>query len=169
MGALIRGSVWPQECRSKHTAALVTPPHLVVTSTNLMERNVLQLLSCIPFCCAVFCAGNIQLANFGSADMEQLLQGANLQELALGNQLLMPGGMDTALAGPQATLLRLLDSPAFLEQVAAGMQALQNDPEQQQQQQPPQPSNQQQQPHQQQPSDQQGQQQGSPSDEANQS
>lgn len=58
--------------------------------------------------------------------MEQLLQGANLQELTLGNQLLMPGAMDTAMAGPQSTLLRLLDSPAFLEQVAAGMQALQS-------------------------------------------
>jgi hypothetical protein len=98
--------------------------------------------------------------------MEQLLQGANLQELALGNQLLMPGGMDTAMAGPQATLLRLLDSPAFLEQVAAGMQALQNEPEQQQ---PAQPGNQQQPQQQQQPSDQEGQQQGSPADEANHS
>lgn len=83
----------------------------------------------------LLCAGNLQLANFGSADMEQLLQGANLQELTLGNQLLMPGGMDTAMAGPQSTLLRLLDSPAFLEQVAAGMQALQSGEEQQQQQQ----------------------------------
>lgn len=72
------------------------------------------------------------LANLGSADMEQLLQGANLQELTLGNQLLMPGAMDTA--GPQSTLLRLLDSPAFLEQVAAGMQALQSGDEQPQQQ-----------------------------------
>jgi hypothetical protein len=76
----------------------------------------------------------MQLANLGSADMEQLLQGANLQELTLGNQLLMPGGMDTAMAGPQATLLRLLDSPAFLEQVAAGMQVLQGADEVQQQQ-----------------------------------
>ena len=83
----------------------------------------------------LLCAGNLQLANFGSADMEQLLQGANLQELTLGNQLLMPGGMDTAMAGSQSTLLRLLDSPAFLEQVAAGMQALQSGEEQQQQQQ----------------------------------
>lgn len=69
--------------------------------------------------------------------MEQLLQGANLGELALGNQLLMPGGIDTAMAGPQATLLRLLESPAFMDQVAAGMQALQGaaaDEEQQQQQ-----------------------------------
>lgn len=82
-------------------------------------------------------AGAVQLANLGSADMEQLLQGANLGELALGNQLLMPGGMDTAMAGPQATLLRLLESPAFMEQVAAGMQALQGaaaDEEQEQQQ-----------------------------------
>jgi hypothetical protein len=76
----------------------------------------------------------MQLANLGSADMEQLLQGANLQELTLGNQLLMPGGMDTGMAGPQATLLRLLDSPAFLEQVAAGMQVLQGADQVQQQQ-----------------------------------
>jgi hypothetical protein len=68
--------------------------------------------------------------------MEQLLQGANLQELTLGNQLLMPGAMDTAMAGPQSTLLRLLDSPAFLEQVAAGMQALQSGEVQPQQSQP---------------------------------
>jgi hypothetical protein len=79
---------------------------------------------CYPH--VLICAGTLQLANFGSADMEQLLQGANLQELTLGNQLLMPGAMDTAMAGPQSTLLRLLDSPAFLEQVAAGMQALQS-------------------------------------------
>jgi hypothetical protein len=81
--------------------------------------------------------------------MEQLLQGANLGELALGNQLLMPGGMDTAMAGPQATLLRLLESPAFMEQVAAGMQALQGaaaDDEQQEQQQDPQQQQQNQQP-----------------------
>lgn len=76
--------------------------------------------------------------------MEQLLQGANLGELALGNQLLMPGGMDTAMAGPQATLLRLLESPAFMESVAAGMQALQGaaadeEEQQEQDQQPPQP------------------------------
>ncbi len=75
--------------------------------------------------CADARPGTLQLAQFGSADMEQLLQGANLQELTLGNQLLMPGAMDTTMAGPQSTLLRLLDSPAFLEQVAAGMQALQ--------------------------------------------
>lgn len=75
----------------------------------------------------------MQLANLGSADIEQLLQGANLQELTMGNQLLLPGGMDASLAGPQSTLLRLLDSPAFLEQVAAGMQALQDGEEQQQQ------------------------------------
>lgn len=92
-------------------------------------------------------AGTMQLANLGSADMEQLLQGANLQELTLGNQLLMPGGMDTAMAGPQATLLRLLDSPAFLEQVAAGMQALQGADQQQVQQ----PQQQEQQPQGQQP------------------
>jgi len=95
------------------------------------------------------CAGTVQLANLGSADIEQLLQGANLQELQLGNQLLMPGGMDTGLAGPQSTLLRLLDSPAFLEQVAAGMQALQSGNEQQQQQQPQQQQQEQQAPNQQ--------------------
>lgn len=60
--------------------------------------------------------GSMDLAGFGSADIEQLLQGAEIQEL-YGNQLLMAAG---GAEGPQgSSLLRLMEAPGRLQQLMA--------------------------------------------------
>eukprot|EP00877_Chromochloris_zofingiensis_P012494 jgi/Chrzof1/7499/Cz02g26020.t1 len=63
--------------------------------------------------------GSMDLAELGSADMEHLLQGVGIDEL-YGSQLLFPGGMESGVAGAQDVLLRLVETPALLQQVLAG-------------------------------------------------
>lgn len=77
----------------------------------------------------------MQLANLGSADMESLIQGANIQELALGNQLLMPGGMDAAgMGGGQpAQIFRLLDASQLAADAVQAADGQQDEPQGEQQ------------------------------------
>lgn len=74
--------------------------------------------------------GSMDLNGLGSADMEQLLQGVAIQEL-YGSQLLMAGGIEGGMgAGPQGSLLRLMEAPGLLQQMVTALQ----EPEEQQQQ-----------------------------------
>ena len=62
--------------------------------------------------------GSMDLSEMNSSDMEQLLQGANLDEL-YGHQLLFPGALGAEAAGigmPQDALLRIVDVAQLLQQ-----------------------------------------------------
>eukprot|EP00878_Enallax_costatus_P011519 GHUV01012025.1.p1 GENE.GHUV01012025.1~~GHUV01012025.1.p1 ORF type:complete len:534 (+),score=238.87 GHUV01012025.1:496-2097(+) len=74
--------------------------------------------------------GSMDLNELGSADMEQLLQGAAIQDL-YGSQLLMAGGIEGGMGGggPQGSLLRLMEAPVLLQQMVTALQ----EPQQQQQ------------------------------------
>jgi hypothetical protein len=75
----------------------------------------------------------MDLAQLGSADMEQLLQGINIDEL-VGSQL-FPGAVEPGSLGSNAhdVLLRIMESPGLLHQVlhAAPGQAAQTQQAQQ--------------------------------------
>jgi hypothetical protein len=62
----------------------------------------------------------MDLAQLGSADMEQLLQGINIDEL-MGSQL-FPGAVEPGTLGTNAhdVLLRIMESPGLLHQVLHG-------------------------------------------------
>jgi hypothetical protein len=96
----------------------------------------------------------MDLAQVGSADMEQLLQGIDIEEL-VGSQL-FPGAVEPGSLGTNAhdVLLRIMEAPGLLHQVlnsggggggAAGAQQQQQRQQQQQQQRQQQQQQQQQQ------------------------
>lgn len=64
----------------------------------------------------------MDLAQLGSADMEQLLQGINVDEL-MGSQL-FPGAVEPGSLGTNAhdVLIRIMESPGLLQQVLQGGQ-----------------------------------------------
>jgi hypothetical protein len=61
-------------------------------------------------------AGAIDLEGLGSADMEQLLQGAGIQDL-IGNHLLMSAAAGGGEASQGPSLLRLMEAPGLLQHI----------------------------------------------------
>ncbi len=62
--------------------------------------------------------GSMDLAELGSADMEQLLQGVGVGDVYGGQALFGGGGgVDAAMGGAGDVLLRILDAPGLLQHV----------------------------------------------------